>query len=67
MARDNGRIRLASDTESCQGPLLSRTQYLADIEKLGFKNARLTPEGTLTDLEGGFTSRRSPDAVNTKS
>jgi hypothetical protein len=32
------------DGQPCQGPLLSRTQYRTDIEKMGFKDARLRPD-----------------------
>jgi hypothetical protein len=33
---------------ACQGPLLSRTQFRVDIEKLGYKDARLPPEGKMS-------------------
>jgi hypothetical protein len=47
----------AWDTQSCQGPLLSRTQYRADVEKMGFKDARLTPDGVLSpDQAGDWTA-----------
>ena len=39
---------LVCDDQSCQGPLLSRTQYRPDIEKMGFKDARLTPDGGMS-------------------
>jgi hypothetical protein len=35
----------------CQGTLLSREQYLIDIERWGFKDARLTPGGKMTAAE----------------
>jgi hypothetical protein len=35
----------------CQGSLLSRTQYLVDIEELGYKDARLGPDGNMTREE----------------
>jgi len=37
-----------SDEQACQGPLLSRTQYRVDIEKLGYKDARLIPQGNMS-------------------
>jgi hypothetical protein len=32
----------------CQGTLLSRAQYLPDIERWGYRDARLLPPGTMT-------------------
>ena len=39
---------LVCDDQSCQGPLLSRIQYRPDIENMGFKDARLTPDGGMS-------------------
>jgi hypothetical protein len=36
---------------SCHGSLLSRTQYRVDIEKLGYKDARLAPDGKMSPQE----------------
>jgi hypothetical protein len=36
---------------SCHGSLLSRTQYRVDIEKLGYKDARLPPDGKMSPQE----------------
>lgn len=33
----------------CQGTLLSRSQYLLDIEDWGYKDARLTPRGPMSE------------------
>ncbi|HEY0845017.1 MAG TPA: nucleotidyltransferase [Noviherbaspirillum sp.] len=35
----------------CQGTLLSREQYLADVEKWGYRDARLVPLGNMTASE----------------
>lgn len=35
----------------CQGTLLSREQYLADIEQWGYQDARLVPYGNMTPSE----------------
>ncbi len=35
----------------CQGTLLSRTQYLIDIIRRGYQDARLLPKGTMTKEE----------------
>jgi hypothetical protein len=37
------------DSKVCQGPLLSRAQYLVDIDEWGYEDARLTPRGTMTE------------------
>jgi hypothetical protein len=33
----------------CRGTLLSRAQYLVDIEKWGYEDARLQPQGRMTE------------------
>jgi selenocysteine lyase/cysteine desulfurase len=35
----------------CRGPLLSRAQYLVDIEEWGYADARLGPHGVMTEAE----------------
>jgi hypothetical protein len=35
----------------CQGTLLSRAQYLVDVERWGYKDARLLPHGNMTAAE----------------
>jgi hypothetical protein len=37
--------------QPCQGPLLSRIQYRPDIEKMGFKDARLTTNSKMSPDE----------------
>ena len=32
----------------CRGPLLSREQYLHDLEQLGYRDARLPPHGNMS-------------------
>ncbi|MBI5440964.1 MAG: hypothetical protein HY900_07120, partial [Deltaproteobacteria bacterium] len=39
------------DGRVCQGTLLSRTQYLVDVDEWGFQDARLLPRGGLTREE----------------
>jgi hypothetical protein len=36
------------DGHACMGPLLSRMQYLADVEEWGYDDPRLAPHGPLT-------------------
>lgn len=38
----------APDDRTCRGPILSRAQYLVDIEAWGYQDARLLPEGNMT-------------------
>jgi hypothetical protein len=37
--------------QACQGPLLSRTQYRFDIEKMGYSDARLAPDSKMSPEE----------------
>ncbi len=48
-----GRLRERSPAEPgvCRGPLLSRSQYLADTEHWGYHDARLRPGGKMTPEE----------------
>jgi hypothetical protein len=41
----------------CRGPLLSRQQYLVDLEKLGYVDARLPPFGRMTPRESELWTR----------
>jgi hypothetical protein len=41
----------ASDERVCRGTLLSRAQYLVDVERWGYTDPRLAPEGNLTERE----------------
>ena len=38
----------AEDPHVCAGTLLSREQYLYDVERLGYIDGRLTPASTMT-------------------
>lgn len=51
-----GRLQKLNDTpplkeDICRGTLLSRAQYLSDVEEGGFTDARHWPEGTMTSDE----------------
>ena len=52
-----GRLRTEGRTASddhrgvCQGTLLSREQYLIDVERWGYRDARLGPMGTMRESE----------------
>lgn len=42
---------LACDAKECRGTLLSRTQYLVDIEQWGYADGRLRPNGPMSEEE----------------
>ncbi len=43
--------KLDTDTRVCRGTLLSRAQYLVDIEEWDYADARFPPYGTLSDRD----------------
>ena len=45
------RKRPAAQRRSCRGPILSRGQYLFDIEERGYADARLEPAGAMSSEE----------------
>lgn len=47
LARRAAREAVAEDVNVCRGTLLSREQYLFDIQELGYADARLAPWGAL--------------------
>jgi hypothetical protein len=51
LARRVVEQRQDSSDRACYGTLLSRQQYLHDIERLGYVDARLPPRGTMTPAE----------------
>jgi Uncharacterised nucleotidyltransferase len=53
-----GRMQNEADAEDgvarlCRGTLLSRQQYLVDVEEWGYADARLKPYGNMTDAQIG--------------
>ena len=49
------------DGRVCQGTLISRAQYLVDIHRWGYEDARLGPDGTMEPEE----VQRWTDAIAT--
>jgi putative nucleotidyltransferase-like protein len=49
LARRWSEDRAEPQNRVCYGTLLSREQYLADIEQLGYRDARVTPDGPMTE------------------
>jgi hypothetical protein len=39
------------DSKVCQGTLLSRAQYLVDIDEWGYEDARIRPRGNMTEAQ----------------
>ena len=37
------------DSKVCQGTLLSRAQYLVDVDEWGYEDARVRPRGAMTE------------------
>jgi hypothetical protein len=50
-ATDTGDVRADADGPVCQGTVLSRTQYVVDIDEWGYQDARLEPRGRMTPDE----------------
>jgi hypothetical protein len=46
----------------CAGTLLSREQYLHDVEQLGYVDGRLTPASTMTAEDVAVWTDAIPDA-----
>ncbi len=44
----------AAGTPVCRGTILSRAQYLVDVERWGYTDPRLAPEGNLTEREAAI-------------
>jgi len=54
-----------SDPPLCRGTLLSRAQYLIDVEAFGYADARLPPHGTMTPADW-LTWTNAIDAAQTR-
>ncbi len=51
--------------QPCQGPLLSRSQFRVDVEKLGYKDPRLPPEGKMSEQDTAlWTDAGEAEATN---
>jgi hypothetical protein len=59
--RVRGEAPAASDANLCRGTLLSRSQYLHDIDDLGFIDARIEPLGAMTAEETARWTRAIED------
>ena len=50
----------ARDERVCAGTLISREQYLHDVEQLGYTDGRLTPASTMTESDVATWTRSIP-------
>ena len=52
LKRETGTAAIdGDDGRACHGTLLSRQQYLVDVDYWGYRDARLGPEGTMTEAD----------------
>jgi hypothetical protein len=51
MGRLNGELTRPAAGRACHGTLISRAQYLVDVEHWGYTDPRLAPHGNLTSAE----------------
>lgn len=62
---DNEVDTTNKSNQACQGPLLSRSQFRVDIEKLGYKDPRLAPVGKMSVEETAlWTEAAEAEAAN---
>jgi len=47
-------MRRASSQRICRGTLISRAQYLVDLELWGYEDARLAPHGSMSEEEASI-------------
>jgi hypothetical protein len=53
----------ATDPHVCAGTLLSREQYLHDVEQLGYVDGRLTPVSTMTEHDVAVWTEAIPSRL----
>ena len=51
LARESASVPVPDPTPVCRGPLLSRAQYLVDIDERGYTDVRLTHESAMTSTD----------------
>jgi hypothetical protein len=55
-----------TDSRLCRGPLLSRAQFLVDVERWGYRDARLDPENAMTPWDIQWWTENADDGVKTR-
>ena len=51
LVRETASVPAAGSEAVCRGPLLSRAQYLVDVEDRGYRDARLTHESAMNEAD----------------
>ena len=51
VGRLDGELTRPAPDRVCQGTLISRAQYLVDVERWGYADPRLAPQGNMTEAE----------------
>ena len=51
MGRLDRELTRSADDRACRGTLISRAQYLVDLERWGYTDPRLAPDGNMTPAE----------------
>jgi hypothetical protein len=51
LQRETASVPVADPSPVCRGPLLSRAQYLSDIEGHGYRDVRLTHESAMNESD----------------
>jgi len=51
MGRLDGELTRSASDRACRGTLVSRAQYLVDLERWGYTDPRLAPHGNMTPAE----------------
>jgi hypothetical protein len=51
LQRETASVPVTGPTPVCRGPLLSRAQYLPDIDERGYQDARLTHESAMNEAD----------------
>jgi hypothetical protein len=49
LRRETAAVPVSDGAAVCRGPLLSRAQYLPDIEQRGYRDVRLTHESAMNE------------------
>ena len=51
LGRETASVPAAGSTPVCRGPLLSRAQYLVDVDERGYQDVRLTHESAMNEAD----------------
>jgi hypothetical protein len=68
LGRLESELTTGASERLCQGTLISRAQYLVDVERWGYEDPRLAPRGNMTEREceiwtAGIADDGPPEAL----